>query len=72
MHKEFETYKLNETGITKAKEVADKFDSLLLFLELAVWPNDKSREMAIAKTKLEEACFFIKKALSSVESYQVK
>jgi hypothetical protein len=63
MNKEFEVHMLNESGKAKAAAIANAFDSLLASL-IAIVP-DPSREMALARTKLEEACFFAKKAMAS-------
>lgn len=61
MHAEFQTHKLNDQGFAKAKQLAEKFDELLTYIEGTV---TSSRERSIAATKLEEACFFAKKALA--------
>ena len=84
MHKEFEVYKLNEEGVAKAKEIAIKFDALLESLEtLCSRPSVSkggitlptnhavnAREMSLVRTKLEEASFFAKKAMSLVSENQ--
>ena len=74
MDKLFQVHKLNETGMAKAKDIAEAFDTLL---ETLTQPglnghNDKmyllcpeGRYLALVKTKLEEACFFAKKAMAS-------
>lgn len=62
-HKEFEAYVLNETGIQQAQAVAHTFDLALTTLVL-INPI-ASREMSIVRTKLEEACFFAKKAVAN-------
>jgi hypothetical protein len=62
MNKEFTFHLLNDAGKEKAMKIAEVFDSLLDQLnELC----PQGREFAIAKTKLEEACFFAKKAMAS-------
>ena len=48
-------------GRAKSTEIAVAFSNLLFTLEVLLPGN--SREFAIAKTKLEEASFFAKKAL---------
>jgi hypothetical protein len=68
MHKEFEVHMLNEAGKLKAKAIAEAFDTLLTSLE-NITPMDDSRslghrEMALVRTKLEEAAFFAKKAMA--------
>jgi hypothetical protein len=63
MHKEFEVHMLNAKGKQLAKEIAFAFDGLLTQLE--GFGIDDGRNMAIVRTKLEEACFFAKKAMSN-------
>jgi hypothetical protein len=64
MNKEFAIHMLNELGKIKAKEIADAFDECLERIK-EVCPE--GRELSIAKTKLEESCFFSKKAMASAE-----
>ena len=54
MNKEFKVHRLNASGITKAQEIAQIFDSTLD----AIKGYCNGREFAIVTTKLEEACFF--------------
>ena len=61
MHQEFEVHMLNETGKVNAQAIAKAFHDCLTKLE-ELCPI--SREFSIAKTKLEEACFFAKKAMA--------
>lgn len=63
MNREFEVHMLNESGKVKAAAIALAFDECLDKL-LRINP-DPSREMSVARTKLEEACFFAKKAMAS-------
>lgn len=63
MNKEFEVHMLNESGKVKAAAIAVAFDECLDRL-LKVSP-EPSREMSVCRTKLEEACFFAKKAMAS-------
>ncbi len=63
MNKEFQVHMLNEQGKSNATKIAEAFDELLLKLT-AISPQP-SREMSICRTKLEEACFFAKKAMAS-------
>jgi len=60
-HPEFSVHKLNEDGIEKAVLIRDAFDNLLTTLESLCF---SSREFSVTKTKLEEACFFAKKAMA--------
>jgi len=62
MHAQFKVHMLNELGKAKARQIADAFDHCLTMLE-GVCPD--SREMAIVRTKLEEACFFAKKSMAN-------
>lgn len=64
----FKTHLLNEKGIEKARSVGDAFDSLLTTL-VGACPD--GRELALVKTKLEEACFFAKKAIARLPANQV-
>ena len=61
MNKEFQVHMLTEDGKAKALAVAQAFDECLEKLK-AVCPE--CRELSIVKTKLEEACFFAKKAMA--------
>ena len=63
MNKEFQVHMLNDAGKDKAKRIAEAFDRLLT--ELVDIQGEPSREMSLCKTKLEEACFFAKKAMAS-------
>lgn len=62
----FQSHRLNEAGLAKAKEIGESFDALLASL-----PKGDPRCGAIVKTKLEEACFFAKKAMAVLAEYQV-
>jgi len=62
MNKEFETYILNEEGKCLASSITAVFDNALEHLKKCCF---EGREFAIVKTKLEEACFFAKKSMST-------
>lgn len=64
MHKEFAVHRLNAVGMESAKRMASLFDSLLTELETSCRCNIGTREFSLAKTKLEEAAFFAKKAMA--------
>lgn len=64
---EFKVHILNEQGIEVVKKIADLYNQLLIDIMDRVTP---SRELSIVKTKLEEACFFSKKAAASMVAYQ--
>lgn len=59
---EFQFYKLNENGLDECEQVARLFDDFLADLEHTLSHKGDPRCIAIVKTKLEEACFFAKKA----------
>lgn len=58
----FKVHRLNEKGMEKAQKLAANFEELNAFIE-SLNPAG-GRELAIARTKLEEACFFAKKAIA--------
>jgi hypothetical protein len=62
MNKEFEVHMLNARGKVAVTRAAEAFDDCLNTL-IAVCPV--GRELSIARTKLEEACFFAKKSLAN-------
>lgn len=61
MRDQFAVHMLTEDGKTKAAAIANAFDQCLAALEALV-PD--GRELAIVRTKLEEACFFAKKGMA--------
>lgn len=60
---EFKVHKLNADGLAKAKLLADTFTDTIDCIERICGTG--GREMAIVRTKLEEASFFAKKAMAS-------
>lgn len=58
----FQVHRLNEKGMERAKAIAELFDILL---EKLTPHCIGGREFSITRTKLEEACFFAKKAMAS-------
>jgi hypothetical protein len=69
MREEFATHKLNAEGMAKAVAIGMGFELLLAGLEKTVElaPDARglgARQMAIVRTKLEESCFFAKKAMA--------
>lgn len=67
MNKEFAVHILNPPGKEKAQAIAAAFDSCLEQLK-TMCPD--GRNLSIVKTKLEEACFFAKKAMAEQEENQ--
>jgi hypothetical protein len=63
----FQSHRVNAEGARNLELVAESFDSLLLYLS-KLCPD--SREFSIAKTKLEEACFFARKAVANCPENQ--
>lgn len=63
----FEVHMLNDNGKAIARAIAAAFDDCLAQLNVMCPPG---REMAIVRTKLEEACFFAKKAMANVPDHQ--
>lgn len=61
MRDEFKVHLLSEDGIKRAKDLAEAFSELLDKLE-GICPG--SPEFTISKRKLEEACFYAKKAMA--------
>jgi len=69
MDKLFEVHMLNSEGKSKANYIAHQFDALLSELSRLC---ANGRELAIVKTKLEEACFYAKKAMAGIPENQEK
>jgi len=61
----FKVHRLNEGGMKNARLIAEEFNLLLDRLETIIGTGSPNREFAIVKTKLEEACFFAKKAMAN-------
>lgn len=64
MHELFQVHMLTEDGKKKAVEMASEFNALVVKLEEMCGKD--GREMALVRTKLEEACFFAKKAMAKL------
>lgn len=65
----FKTHQLNEDGVRKAQGVGEAFDSLLTFVA-ANCPE--GRELALAKTHMENACYWVKKAIARLPANQAE
>ena len=63
----FRVHRLNPDGMKKAEEIAAAFNDCLFRLEGMCSPG---REMALVRTKLEEAAFFAKKAMANARENQ--
>lgn len=65
---EFAVHLLNPIGVEKAKAIGDLYHTFLSTLEQIAGTD--GREMAIVRTKLEESCFFAKKAMAVLPENQ--
>ena len=65
MRAEFTVHRLNPDGMRKAVAIAESFSALLDELERDI-PSSatNARDMALVRTKLQEACFFAKRAMA--------
>jgi hypothetical protein len=61
---------LNMKGVEKSEVLSLRFDELADFI--CNLSGGEKRELSIALTKLEEACFFAKKAMASNFRYELK
>jgi len=59
---EFDVHMLNDDGIAKARAIAETFSAALDALEAQCGAD--GREMAVVRTKLQEAAFFAKRAMA--------
>jgi len=59
---EFNVHVLNDGGIEKAKAIAEVYSRALDDLERLC--GAEGREMAVARTKLQESAFFAKRAMA--------
>lgn len=59
---EFDVHMLNADGKGRAHDIAKQFSVCLNHLEAIIGAD--GREMAIVRTKLQEACFFAKRAMA--------
>lgn len=67
---EFSVHILSDEGVEKAKRIASLFTLLLDGLEEAC--GDDGRDMAIVRTKLQEAAFFARRAMAVREENQTE
>lgn len=68
MRKEFKFYKLNEDGQKKAVVIAEHYDKLAD--QISDIAQQGGPELTIALRKLEESCFYAKKAMAEQERNQ--
>lgn len=68
MRQEFQTHLLNERGLTAVGDVGQVFSDMLYKIEALIPPG---RERAIVVTKLQEACFFAKRAVADITENQL-
>jgi|GEM_PF-3123487 len=59
----FKVHLLNDKGIERAKLMQTKFEELVEVLKTECG-CEEGRQLNLALTKLEEACFFAKKAMA--------
>lgn len=65
----FEVHKLNAQGMARAKQLQKLFEQFLLDVEQTIdtdpyQASKNGRELALVRTKLQEASFFAKRAMS--------
>ena len=68
MRKEFQVHLLNHVGIDKAKQLAELYNTLAE--QVIALVAEGSPELTIALRKLEESCFYAKKAMAQVAAHQ--
>ncbi len=68
MNKAFKFHKLNDEGQLKAQAISEKYSALLD--NLIGLLQQCSPELTIATRKLEESCFYAKKAMARQERHQ--
>lgn len=69
---QFTFHKLNPNGQRKAVAIAETFTRALLELEDLCAGGSDPRLMAIVRSKMEEACFFAKKAMAVQTHNQIE
>ena len=68
MRKEFEVHMLNEEGKGAAAKLAEVYNDLADGVVAVV--SEGSPELTIALRKLEESCFYAKKAMAQQAKYK--
>lgn len=69
---EFDVHLLNEQGIERARRLAAEFSELLNNVETICGSLNNGREMALVRTKLQEASYYAKRALALNPDHQTK
>lgn len=69
MSGEFDVHRLNAVGLQRCDVIAEDFDTLLADIEKHV---PAGRERALVVTKLQEACFWAKRAIAVREENQAR
>lgn len=65
IHDLFQVHKLNAQGIERAENLARQFSELLYFVEsVAGLAPQVGRDLALVRTKLQEASFHAKRAMA--------
>ena len=64
MRDEFFVHMLNDAGKSKAAAIAEAFSACFDAVEKIAGVKDTGRELAIVRTKLQEAVFFAKRAVA--------
>jgi hypothetical protein len=64
MRPEFDVHILNDTGLEKARQLGTEFSELLNNVEQICGSLNNGREMALVRTKLQEASYYAKRALA--------
>lgn len=70
IREEFAVHKLNDVGMLRARDIAKLFSLFLNSIEAHCGAS--GREMAIVRTKLQEAAFFAKRAIALDPESQAK
>lgn len=68
MRQEFQVHRLNEAGLEKAGKIAERFSTFLDDLEALCGAD--GRDIAIVRTKLQEANFFAKRSIATIKANQ--
>ena len=70
MRDEFKVHLLNDRGLKLAADLAESFSDLVAYCEEVCGPPSRERSLGI--TKLQEACFWFKRAIANEAVNQVQ